>query len=362
MTGCVCQVPPCQVLVAAPEEDRPTATQSPAAGHAIDDTDVMPGGGAVDDHDIAPLLLERNWTGSPVVPVRLVPTAQHADAVAHVTLSTPDVPDGTASRFQVLPPSVDTSAVAPADGSEVPTGFEPMATHTSAEVQAMDSSAPASPLTVPCCHDSPASLLVNMVAPTAMQRVDVGHATDPTPRDPGGTDAALQVIPPSFETMMLPMYGPASLGDTPTATHNRLLRQVTSSSVVSGIGRACIDQDSPAFVVVSAASDPTATQSSVLAQATASSSGAWLGTTCEVQVAPPFALTAATPDPLALAPTAMQDDTVGQATASKPPTPGNAPPGVDTAGAPMLVGAIDGTDVVGAAPGVDDEVALVRAS
>jgi hypothetical protein len=322
----------------------------------MDAADVSPDIADAMDHDRPPSALETSSIPPGYDELRLEPIAKHWVALAHDTWFRPEVPEGRVSGFQTAPPSVVTIAVATADGSDSPRALGPTATQTSADEQESDRNAPEPPSTEPVCQVAPESLLVRIAAPMAMHSVEVGQATDPTPSDPIGTDARSHEAPALFEVKTTAAYGPARFADTPTATHSNVLVQVTPRSVESADGSAWVDQDSPPSVVESAASDPTATQSSVLAQATASSSGAPLGMECDDHINPPSELVATTPDLFALAPTATHRVAVGHVTASKPPTPIDAPPGVGTAGAPTLDGLVDGTVVVGKAPGVDDDI------
>lgn len=95
----------------------------------------------------------------------------------------------------------------------------------------------------------------------------------------------------------------------------------------------------PPSVVNRSVFGPTATQAGPLEQATESSSGTPGGTMSALQEAPASAVVSMRPRPSGPAPTAVHTVAEEHATASKPPAPDVAPPGVGMAGAalPLVV-------------------------
>jgi len=111
-----------------------------------------------------------------------------------------------------------------------------MATHVVADEQATERNTPVPPSTVRDVQVVPPSVLTRIDAPTATQKVVVGHATDPIAPAVFGNVAALQLVPPLAESSNSPAKGPATPGDTPALTQSDVEGHETPSSVVFGVG------------------------------------------------------------------------------------------------------------------------------
>lgn len=95
-----------------------------------------------------------------------------------------------------------------ADGalrSTKPRVFGPRAVQSWLEEQATELRTWVPPFTVRCCQVAPESSVVKMVAPTAMQRVEVGHVTAASPGTPSGIEALDHVAPASADTKIFPL-------------------------------------------------------------------------------------------------------------------------------------------------------------
>jgi hypothetical protein len=146
-------------------------------------------------------------------------------------------------------------------------------------------------------------------------------------------------------------------GETPTLTHVDALGQLTPSSVVFGVGMACVVQVEPPSLEVTVAPWPTATQSLELWHVTALSSGSPKETVPWLHLDPPSEEVATTPSRLLSPPTATQFVEVVHVAALKLPSPIDAPPGIATVGASTsLAGtAHDVTDVASLFPTCEEE-------
>jgi hypothetical protein len=112
---------------------------------------------------------------------------------------------GMGTFDHVLPPSVVKMAKADRPDWSAPSGLGPTATHTSVDEHEMDRRTPVPPGTVPICQAVPASSLVRMPPPTAMQRVAVGQMTSVMAIVPRGSASILQVAPPSVLRRISPL-------------------------------------------------------------------------------------------------------------------------------------------------------------
>ena len=172
--------------------------------------------------------------------------------------------------------------------------------------QDMDMSCWMPPGTPTGAQVEPPSWLTKTSAPTAMQSLESGHATAPSPSAPWGTWAALHVVPPSMLRRMAPPNGPVGSAVTPAAMQIVAVGHETPTSVLSVAGIAESVQVEPPSLLRSVAPRPTATQRDASVHEMPSSAGAPVGSFSLDQLAPPSVDTDTAAAAESVAPTAMQ--------------------------------------------------------
>jgi hypothetical protein len=155
------------------------------------------GGGVAFAHDEPPSLLVMN-TGVDA-PWPTAPEATHVEDV-HETSKTDADEAGRVTALKVLPPSVVWTASADNPGSSSPPEFGPTAMQLCSEVQEMEKSWFALPLTATSFQVCPPSWLTTMPEPTPIHVVGLGHAKPTTPKTLFGMLAGVHVFPPSSDT------------------------------------------------------------------------------------------------------------------------------------------------------------------
>jgi len=153
------------------------------------------------DHVMPPSVLDHAGAGS--LPNDRPPTVQSTPLEHEIALSDHE-PEGVATDFHVVPPSVVTTSNAALAGTVAPNGFAPMATQFDADEHDTERNTPVPPFTNCWLHDWPPSLLTTICAPTATQNVALGQSTDPRAPTSFGRVGTVQVAPPSDENSNWP--------------------------------------------------------------------------------------------------------------------------------------------------------------